>query len=335
MKNALSILLMLALLLSLGAAAFASDADIEETGDSSLDVNVSYTYSAPENVAAKTFSVTLEYSFPTAATVSGGNTEYIWNAKAGKYVAGEPGGQTVGLADGGKFSITITNQSNVSIDYTVTYTTNTDSIFVNALSGSMANAFGTLDTVADGQTVNEDGSISIDDLEKATAGSTEFDSAECTGALAISAVREGTTIAASGGNIRLGTFTVTIAEAVAEEAYDGPASMTIAEAFATIDGGLPIYDEPWSDGAKNLYVSAEHVILNITGGNSQKSQLSTAAGAERGEGNTYVAVIAAGGDNSFTGTIILNMSAGGVLQSVTIQGSENGAYDGTYAAPSN
>lgn len=206
MKKIICLALVAAMMLTMSVTVFAGELD------QSADVTVDYTYEEGANTAEKKLSAVLEYTLPTTVTVTGGDTEYTWDAANGKYVAGTPAADTYALENDGAFSIKVTNKSNVDINYEVSYAANNASLFTNELDGDMTNASGKVATVAAGQEVGEE-NIVITDVTAATATGKTFNNATCTGALKITAVNG--TLAASGSGVKLGAFTVKIEEAAA------------------------------------------------------------------------------------------------------------------------
>ena len=256
MKKVLAILLTLAMALSLSITAFAADIVIPASGSELTDSNnsyeedltVNYTYTAPDTTAEKVFNVTVAFTLPTdmALTYTDTQNVYTWDHAKGKYVLDtENSTKAAGELTGeGAFTITVTNRSNVPVEFDVAYTANTAAVFASEVTYTTDYENVALATVADGHTIGETG-ISITDPTKATTANTTFDSANCTGKLSVTGINTGKTPGASGTDT-LGTFTVTIGEFVAagEEEESGEGA-TAYELLA--DSPLPDSTNKWQN----------------------------------------------------------------------------------------
>ena len=184
----------------------------ETEDDSDKEVKVDYIYNATKSeTAEKSFYVTIDYKLPASLDAKETAT-YEWDHEEGKYSLVTSGNGTYKFSNGGAFEIKITNQSNVGIDYTVSYVPNTtDSVFVSKIKeNTLQNYTGNLSTVAQGQNTGIE-NITITDETLATTGNTDFQIATCTGTLEVTGTAG--TPNASGTDV-LGTFKVNIAEHV-------------------------------------------------------------------------------------------------------------------------
>lgn len=115
MKKALSLILALAMVMSLAITAFAAETIAPSGNNGSMDVGADYVAGSNVN-AGEITAVTLTWT-AVNPKFTDGNTTYTWDAQNHKYVANKANGSWAN----GSFTVTVTNHSNVAITATAAY----------------------------------------------------------------------------------------------------------------------------------------------------------------------------------------------------------------------
>lgn len=136
MKQFLSVILALALMLTLALPAFAADVTGESTANGSASQEVTAEYVAPtDDTAGKIYRVTITWE-PTeeedALTYTGKHTVYKWNPETLKYEANAEGTTEAGWTGAAGYEVTVANRSNAAVDVKME-TTNTYDLTVNTV----------------------------------------------------------------------------------------------------------------------------------------------------------------------------------------------------------
>ena len=156
MKKIMSLVLALALVLSMGVTVFAAESEPVETVPGSKDINVTAGYTEPSyTVAGTVYHVVVAWSQTGTITYTGDQYTYTWKPGEGDYgrydKTGDAAHWTVTDA---KVAITVTNKSNAAITATCAEPRGETGITVT----------GDYDTVSNGKLVLESAAPSADKL---------------------------------------------------------------------------------------------------------------------------------------------------------------------------
>lgn len=310
---------------------------IEPEESKTVDLEVDYTYLPESNTAEKVFNVTVDYTFPASLDAKGDQNTYTWDPVNGKYTKDElkdADKESYVLSNEGTFEITLTNHSNVDIDYEVSYEANEESVFLSKVDeDSWEGEEDTIYTVAVGQMVEED-EIDIEYVDAAIEGNTDFDSATCTGTLVVYNINEENdyNLQSEGTDI-LGTFTISIAEAVEEEEE----KVLVEDLLDTVEAGFSGLKGSTATAWTNTNSATCFVDDNVLKFSDGESNYITAAldTPTTPDGDNYkcMTIVASTGVSPIT-NITFTMSEG-KLVSITTAGSSldlNALY-GEYSAP--
>lgn len=137
MKKILSMILALAMVLSLGVTAFADNLTTEEyTGSLTGSVSATYTAGTEATSAGNIYKVNLTWT-DVAVTYNGGNVgTYKWNTSTLKYELVENSNTNASWTDNA-ITITVENRSNASITATATYQASGDETLTFANNGAV------------------------------------------------------------------------------------------------------------------------------------------------------------------------------------------------------
>ena len=303
---------------------------VEEETDVYGDVVVDYEYTPESNTAEKVFYVTIGFTFPTELDAQGAQNVYTWDSTNGKYTKDTANSTDASyvLNNDGAFSITLTNKSNVGIDYKISYDANGDAIFSSHAENWNGEEEGTLDTVATGQTVDED-EIDIEDVDAATEGNTDFDTATCTGTLVVDDINNEPEL---DGTDKLGTFTIEIYEAVEEEEKN----VLVENLLDTVEAGFSGLNgssvAPWTNGSATCFVD-DNVLKFFDGESNYITATLDKSTTPDGDNYKCTTIVASTGVSPIT-NITFTMSEG-KLVSITTAGSNSDltALYGEYSAP--
>lgn len=120
MKKIMSLVLALALVLSMGVTVFAEESATVETVPGSKDVNVTAGYTAPTYKSAGTvYHVVIGWEQTGTITYTGDQYTYTWKPNDGDYGKYEQSGEAAHwTVTDAKVAITVTNKSNAAITAT-------------------------------------------------------------------------------------------------------------------------------------------------------------------------------------------------------------------------
>ena len=120
MKKIMSLVLALALVLSMGVTVFAEESDHVETVPGSKDVNVTANYVDPTHSSAGTvYYVVIGWKQTGTITYTGDQYTYTWKPNDGDYGKYEQSGEAAHwTVTDAKVAITVTNKSNAAITAT-------------------------------------------------------------------------------------------------------------------------------------------------------------------------------------------------------------------------
>lgn len=116
MKKIMSLVLALALVLSMGVTVFAEESDPVKTVPGSKDVNVTAGYTAPTYKSAGTvYHVVIGWEQTGTITYKDASYTYTWNAEQTKYETPKGAETAAWTVSGAAVEITVTNKSNAAI----------------------------------------------------------------------------------------------------------------------------------------------------------------------------------------------------------------------------